>query len=63
MLPHEAIAFADSSMELISYYAIDASSELAKERGNYSSYEGSLWSRESFQLIQLTYYNKRAIPF
>ncbi len=35
----EAIEFADSSMELISYYAIEASCDLAKERGSYSSYE------------------------
>ncbi|MEM1187379.1 MAG: ribonucleoside-diphosphate reductase subunit alpha [Pseudomonadota bacterium] len=41
----EAVGFADRSMEAISYYAIDASSELAVERGAYSSYEGSLWSR------------------
>ena len=42
---HEAIEFADESMELISYYAILASSELAKERGTYSSYRGSKWDR------------------
>lgn len=41
----QAVAFADRSMELISYYAIDASAELAKERGAYGSYEGSLWSQ------------------
>lgn len=41
----EAVKFADQSMELISYYAIEASSDLAKERGSYASYEGSLWSR------------------
>lgn len=41
----EAVAFADRSMELISYYAIEASSELAAERGAYSSFEGSLWSK------------------
>lgn len=40
-----AVAFADQSMEAISYYAILASSELAEERGCYGSYEGSLWSR------------------
>lgn len=42
---HEAIEFADASMEMISYYAILASSELAKERGTYSTYKGSKWSR------------------
>ncbi|KTD16487.1 ribonucleoside-diphosphate reductase subunit alpha [Legionella jordanis] len=53
----EAVEFADVSMELISYYAIEASCELAKERGNYSSYEGSLWSKgilpiDSINLLQ-----------
>ena len=40
-----AVQFADQSMELISYYAIEASSLLAEERGTYSSYAGSLWSQ------------------
>ncbi len=40
-----AVEFADRSMELISYYAIQASCNLAKERGSYSTFEGSLWSR------------------
>ncbi len=42
---NEAVAFADRSMEMVSYYAINASSDLAAERGRYSSYDGSLWSR------------------
>lgn len=42
---HEAIELADQTMEMISYYAILASSELAKERGTYESYQGSKWSR------------------
>jgi ribonucleoside-diphosphate reductase alpha chain len=41
----EALAFADTSMELISYHAILASAELAAERGAYSSYPGSKWER------------------
>ena len=41
----DAIDFADKSMELISYHAILASTELAKERGKYESFEGSLWSK------------------
>ena len=41
----EAVEFADTSMEVISYYAIEASSALAKERGLYPSYENSLWSK------------------
>ena len=44
----EAVDFADKSMELISYYAINASSDLAKERGTYKTYEGSLWSQGIF---------------
>ncbi len=39
-----AVKFADRSMEALSYYAIDASSKLAKERGSYATFEGSLWS-------------------
>jgi ribonucleoside-diphosphate reductase alpha chain len=42
---HEAIEFADKSMELISYFALSASCELAKERGTYESYKGSKWDR------------------
>lgn len=41
----EAVKFADESMEAVSYFAIDASSDLAAERGKYKSYEGSLWSK------------------
>jgi ribonucleoside-diphosphate reductase, alpha subunit len=41
----EAVAFADESMEVISYHAIEASAELARERGAYESFEGSLWSQ------------------
>ncbi len=41
----EAVEFADTSMEAICYYAYWASTELAKERGQYSSYKGSLWDR------------------
>ena len=41
----EAIEFADSSMEMVSYYAIKASTELAEERGTYTSFKGSLWSK------------------
>ncbi|MEM8766074.1 MAG: ribonucleoside-diphosphate reductase subunit alpha [Pseudomonadota bacterium] len=53
----EAVAFADSSMEAISYYAIDASSRLAKERGSYASFSGSLWSKgilpiDSLKMLQ-----------
>ena len=40
-----AVQFADESMEAVCYYAYWASTELAKERGVYSSYQGSLWSQ------------------
>ncbi len=40
-----AVEFADRSMEAISYFAISASSDLAKERGSYQTFEGSLWSK------------------
>ncbi|MFZ0566126.1 MAG: ribonucleoside-diphosphate reductase subunit alpha [Chlamydiales bacterium] len=42
---HEAVEFADKSMELIAYHAILASSQLAKERGPYSTYKDSKWDR------------------
>lgn len=47
-LPYDsegAVEFADESMELISYYAILASTQLAGERGTYESYKGSKWDR------------------
>ena len=40
-----AVEFADRSMEAITYYAYWASTELARERGKYSSYKGSLWDK------------------
>ena len=40
-----AVEFADESMEVISYYALQASSELAEERGPYESFKGSLWDQ------------------
>jgi ribonucleoside-diphosphate reductase alpha chain len=42
---NDAVEFADRSMEAISYFAILASSKLAKERGPYSTYKGSKWDR------------------
>ena len=42
----EAVEFADRSMEAVCYYAYWASTELAAERGAYSSYKGSLWDRD-----------------
>lgn len=46
----EAVEFADRSMELISYYAIQASSDLARERGTYETYPGSLWDQGIFPI-------------
>ena len=40
-----AVDFADSSMEAVCYQAYWASTQLAEERGRYSSYRGSLWDR------------------
>ncbi len=53
----QAIEFADKSMEAISYFAIQASTNLAQERGAYESFEGSLWSKgvlpiDSIQLLK-----------
>ena len=55
----EAVEFADHSMEVISYYAIQASTDLAEELGCYQSYQGSLWSQgilpiDSIELLQKT---------
>jgi len=52
-----AVAFADTSMEAVSYFAIKASSNLAEERGPYSTFENSLWSKgilpiDSIDLLQ-----------
>jgi len=41
----QAIEFADKSMEIISYLAINASCDLAQERGKYPTFDGSLWSQ------------------
>jgi len=41
----QAITFADTSMEAVSYYTIQASTKLAEERGVYPSFPGSLWSQ------------------
>jgi ribonucleoside-diphosphate reductase alpha chain len=42
---HQAVEFADRSMEAVCYYAYWASTELAEERGRYPSFKGSLWDR------------------
>ncbi|MBT5953568.1 ribonucleoside-diphosphate reductase subunit alpha [bacterium] len=49
----ENLDFADESMEMVSYYAIQSSAELAKERGTYESYKGSKWDQSLFPLDTL----------
>jgi ribonucleoside-diphosphate reductase alpha chain len=41
----QAVEFADKSMEAVCYHAYWASTELAKERGRYATYKGSLWDK------------------
>ncbi len=57
----EAVEFADRSMEAICYYAYWASTELAKERGQYSSYKGSLWDRGTCPLTPWTCWRKPVV--
>ncbi len=40
-----ALAFADESMEIVAYYAILSSADLARERGPYETFKGSKWDR------------------
>lgn len=59
----EAVRFADESMEFISYHAILASSELARERGAYESYKGSKWDRGLFPIDTIALLEKeRGLP-
>jgi ribonucleoside-diphosphate reductase alpha chain len=51
----EAVTFADRTMEAVSYYAIKASTNLAEERGRYSSFEGSLWSKGVLPIDSIDY--------
>ena len=41
----EAVEFNDEFMEAIAYFAYEASSDLAAERGSYSTFKGSKWDR------------------
>jgi ribonucleoside-diphosphate reductase alpha chain len=49
-----AVEFADRSMEAVCYYAYWASTDLAEERGRYSSFKGSLWDRGILPLDTLS---------
>jgi len=53
----EAVAFADESTEAVCYYAYLSSTNLAEERGRYSTFDGSLWSKgilpiDSIELLE-----------
>ncbi len=48
-----AVEFADRSMEAVCYHAYWASTELAKERGRYSTFSGSLWDQGVLPLDSL----------
>ena len=63
----EAVAFNDEFMEAIAYYAYSASSDLAAERGTYSSYRGSKWERgvlpqDSLELLEDERGEEVAVP-
>ncbi|MGC3990935.1 MAG: ribonucleoside-diphosphate reductase subunit alpha [Chthoniobacteraceae bacterium] len=49
----EAVAFNDEALEAIAYFAYEASSDLASERGRYESYAGSKWDRGMLPLDTL----------
>ena len=63
----EAVAFNDEFMEAIAYYSYSASSDLAAERGTYSTYRGSKWDRgilpqDSLDLLQEERGEEVAVP-
>ena len=59
----ETLEFVDATMEWIAYHAIQASSELAAERGAYPSFEGSKWDRGLLPLDTLDLLeSQRGVP-
>ena len=62
----EAVKFNDKLFEFYSMHAIYASSLLAKERGKYETYEGSLWSGGIFPVDSynnlMVYKGKQKVP-
>ncbi|GGF50506.1 ribonucleoside-diphosphate reductase [Marmoricola endophyticus] len=59
----QAYALIDQLMEFVSWHAIDASADLARERGAYANFEGSRWSQgmvpfDSLDLLE----NDRGVP-
>ncbi|MDI9347292.1 MAG: ribonucleoside-diphosphate reductase subunit alpha [Methylacidiphilales bacterium] len=59
----KAIEISDQSMETISYFAIEASMSLAKERGPYQTYQGSLWSKGILPIDSLRLLDKERDGF
>lgn len=59
----EAVEFNDEMMEAIAFYAYEASSDLAAERGSYSTYTGSKWDRGLLPLDTLEILEReRGVP-
>jgi ribonucleoside-diphosphate reductase alpha chain len=58
-----AIQFADTSMEQISYFAIEASADLAAERGSYNSFAGSAWSLGILPIDSLKHLKKERADY
>jgi ribonucleoside-diphosphate reductase alpha chain len=59
----EAVDFNDEMLEAIAFYAYAASSDLAAERGQYESYQGSKWSRGMMPLDTLNLLEQeRGVP-
>ena len=57
----EAAELSSNLQEFISYYAIETSCELAKEKGAYATFAGSEWSKGNLPID--TYYNSRKVRF
>jgi len=59
----QAMELSDLMLENVSYYAILASSMLAKERGSYATFKGSKWDRNIFPIDTIPLLAKeRGIP-
>jgi ribonucleoside-diphosphate reductase alpha chain len=57
------VEFSDASMEVIAYYTILASADLARERGAYQSFKGSKWDRGIFPVDTIALLEaERGIP-
>jgi ribonucleoside-diphosphate reductase alpha chain len=59
----EAYELMDELMEFVSWHAIDASADLARERGSYANFEGSKWSKGMVPVDTLNLLEKdRGVP-